>query len=81
MSPSATTFFTGVLTLAARQGDQFRADRLGDGIQLALAQVRLEEFHVGVFHADHSKAGASFSFAHITALTHKNFSHAFHSFS
>jgi hypothetical protein len=64
-----------MLTTAARQSDQLCADRLRDGIQLALAQMRLEEFHVCAFHADDGEARPSFSFAHVPALTYKDFCH------
>jgi hypothetical protein len=72
--------FAGVLTLAARQRDQFRADGLGDSIQLTLAQVRLEEFHIGALHAHDGEARPSISFTYVPTLTHKDFSHLFRSF-
>jgi hypothetical protein len=75
MSPPATALFTRVLALAAWQHDQFRPSRLGDSIQLALAQMCFKEFHVGAFYADHGEARLSLSLAHIAALTHKNLGH------
>jgi hypothetical protein len=68
-----------VLTLATRQRDQFRADGLGDSVQLTLAQVRLEEFHVRALYAHDGEARPSISLAYVPTLTHKDFSHCFSS--
>jgi hypothetical protein len=69
-----------MLALTARQRDQFCADGLCDGIQFALAQVRLEEFHVRALHAHDGKARPPVSFTYVPALTHKDFSHLSKSF-
>jgi hypothetical protein len=60
---------------ALGQYDHFRADALGNGIQLTAAHVRFEKFQIAALDADDGKAGPAGQFADVMALADKYFNH------
>jgi hypothetical protein len=64
-----------VLAAAVGQNDELSADRLGNRFDFGLADAALEKFQIAALYADHGKTRLAGAFAHVTALTDKNFSH------